>query len=221
MDPLGLQLIGVPQCTNRPFGFCGTDFAAAKELPAECIDAIESMVQRTGQWLRQSGYLGAFGLDVLWVNGDLYLVEVNARFIASSPLAARASKLLGWSDLYIEHMAAWGGLSPLKPRRLRDIVEEQAPLSQVILYNRSNVALQRRGELAPFSKTAVIELPDASILVEPEGELFRLITHGQSTNDGYSLTPALRDKAEALVKTWITGDQQMQAATDQAPASIA
>jgi predicted ATP-grasp superfamily ATP-dependent carboligase len=207
-DSLGVQLIGVPQCTNRPFGFCGTDFAAAKELPVECIDAVEVMVQRTGQWLRQSGYLGAFGLDVLWVKGDLYLVEVNPRFIASSPLAARSSELLGWSDLYIEHMAAWAGLSPLRPRRLRDTIEEQAPLSQVIAYNRSDVVLQRRGELLPLPNSSVIEIPERSTLVEPEGELFRVITPNRATDDGYSLVPTLRDEVEDLVNTWITGDQQ-------------
>jgi predicted ATP-grasp superfamily ATP-dependent carboligase len=210
-DSLGLQLIGVPECTNRPFGFCGTDFAAAKQLPLECIDAVESMTQRTGQWLRQSGYLGAFGLDVLWVNGDLYLVEVNPRSIASSPLAARASKLLGWSDLYIEHMAAWAGLNSPKPRRLRDVVKEQAPLSQVILYNRSEVALQRRGELAPDIDLSVVELPECSTLVEPEGELFRLISTGQATQDGYSLVPSLRNAVEAMVNTWVTGGQQIEA----------
>jgi predicted ATP-grasp superfamily ATP-dependent carboligase len=212
-DPLGFQLLGIPQCTHRPFGFCGTDFAAAKDLPDDCIDAVETMVRKTGQWLRQAGYLGVFGLDVLWVNGDLYLVEVNPRFIASSPLAARGAKMLGWSDLYIEHMAAMSGLSPLKPRPLREIVEEQASLSQIIFYNRSDVLLQRRGELAALPDMSIVELPERSTVVEPEGELFRLVVRGRATRDGYSLLPNLAEAAEGMVNTWITGDQQTPSAT--------
>jgi hypothetical protein len=212
-DPLGFQLLGIPQCTNRPFGFCGTDFAAAKELSLDCVDAIETMVQETGQWLRRSGYLGAFGLDLLWVNGDLYLVEVNPRFIASSPLAARGAKMWGWSDLYIEHMAAWAGLSPLKPRRLREILKEQAPLSQIISYNRSDVLLQRRGEVESLPDTELIELPERSTLVEPEGELFRLIVKGQATGDGYCLLPALSHSVGGMVNTWITGNDYQARST--------
>jgi len=121
--------------------------------------------------------------------------------------------MLGWSDLYIEHMAAMSGLSPLKPRPLREIVEEQASLSQIIFYNRSDVLLQRRGELAALPDMSIVELPERSTVVEPEGELFRLVVRGRATRDGYSLLPNLAEAAEGMVNTWITGDQQTPSAT--------
>ncbi|HZM55074.1 MAG TPA: ATP-grasp domain-containing protein, partial [Acidimicrobiales bacterium] len=101
-----VQLIGIPNCVTRPFGYCGNDFGLARELPAEIVEQIEVSTIRIGRWMAQFGYLGTFGVDYLVHNGKALFTEINARFQGSTHASCRLSIEANESCLMLEHVAA-------------------------------------------------------------------------------------------------------------------
>jgi hypothetical protein len=119
-----VQLIGISSCTTRPFGYCGNDFGAARDLDAAVVTSIELSTRSIGDWLRRWGYRGAFGADYLVHDGVPLFTEVNARFQGSTHLSCHISVQQGESCLMLEHLAALLGL-PCPPQpslwhRVRD-----------------------------------------------------------------------------------------------------
>ena len=101
-----VQLIGIPGCVNRPFGYCGNDFGRASELDETTLSAIEGSTITIGRWLRSKGYLGTFGVDFLVKAGVPLFTEVNPRFQGSTHASARLSVESGESCLFLDHIAA-------------------------------------------------------------------------------------------------------------------
>jgi hypothetical protein len=46
-----VQLIGIPGCVTRPFGYCGNDFGLVRDLEPRVLDQIESSTRSIGAWL--------------------------------------------------------------------------------------------------------------------------------------------------------------------------
>ena len=63
LHPASVQLIGIPECTNRRFGYCGNDFGAFAELDPSIVQDVDRTTRLVGAWLASVGYLGAFGVD--------------------------------------------------------------------------------------------------------------------------------------------------------------
>lgn len=189
--PLSLQLIGIPISTSRRFGFSGNDFGAARDLPDEVIEQVEAMSIRIGHRLARNGYVGQFGVDLLWHKGHIYMAEVNPRFQGSTALSSRVSDAQGLPDAYLEHLAAYFGLSPQASAvPYLETVRNQGDLAQLIMYNRSprpvflgQVALTPRGE------TRVLGLPANGLAIDPEGMLFKAIFDRRVTSSGLELLP--------------------------------
>jgi hypothetical protein len=74
LHPPSLQLIGIPSCTNRKFGYCGNDFARVGDLPEQFMDDLEIAVRKIGIWLASRGFIGAFGIDALIANEQIYQI---------------------------------------------------------------------------------------------------------------------------------------------------
>ncbi len=127
-----LQLIGIGSCTNRPFGYCGNDFGAARDLDREVIDGIERTTRRIGNWLRRHGYRGAFGVDFLVHQGTPLFIEVNPRFQGSTHLSCHISVLADESCLMLEHLAALLRLPCPAQRRLHEQVRDAPDLAHVV-----------------------------------------------------------------------------------------
>lgn len=129
-----VQLIGIPVCTTRPFGYCGNDFSAAKELGAELLESVEASTKVIGEWLHQHGYRGTFGVDYL-VHGERALfTEVNARFQGSTRASARLALELDAPCLLLEHIAAHLGLPvPDGPSLIRR-VNDAPDLAQFVVH---------------------------------------------------------------------------------------
>lgn len=106
VHPASIQLIGHPTLTTRPFGFCGNDFGAVGDLGPDLLAAIERAVVRVGDWMRRHGYLGAFGVDFLVVDGIPLFTEVNPRFQGSTHLSCRLSLASNEPGILLEHVAA-------------------------------------------------------------------------------------------------------------------
>jgi hypothetical protein len=184
-----LQLIGIEGFTNRTFGYCGNDFAQVRELDVEILDELERITRTTGKWLASMGYLGAFGIDAIVYDGKVYLTEVNPRFQGSSDVSAQLDKNLDRPDIFLEHLAAFLGLSPSRSMCLRDLVREQGKTSQVVCHNCRPHPTRRSARLVPkLGGISYMLLPASGVTVDPEAILFRAVIAGSVTEDGRSLS---------------------------------
>lgn len=129
-----VQLIGLPGFVTRPFGYCGNDFAAAKDLPTQIIDQIEEHTQTIGRWLIAHGYRGAFGADYLVSDGVPLFTEVNPRFQGSTAASSRLSVEAGMPCLLLEHVGAFLHITPEPRPPLRDQVRDARDLAQVVVH---------------------------------------------------------------------------------------
>lgn len=134
---VSVQLIGVPELTSREFGYCGNDFAAAKELPAEAITQMGIATIRIGKWLRSYGYRGAFGVDFLVTpDGQSLFTEINPRLQGVSHLACQVAAATGASCVLLEHVAASLGINAPSGPTLREQVDQWDPVSHVVLHRK-------------------------------------------------------------------------------------
>ncbi len=70
--------------------YMGSDFTAYNSLPTEITEQVKSNSEKIGEKLRTMGYRGVMGIDYLVVDNTVSLLEINARFQASTPLINRA-----------------------------------------------------------------------------------------------------------------------------------
>lgn len=191
-----VQLIGIPNCVTRPFGYCGNDFGAAAELPARIIDQIERSTVAIGGWLRSCGYLGTFGVDFLVHDGEPLFTEVNARFQGSTATSCRLSIEDGEACLVLEHVAAMLALPAPKSEPLYVRTTRTSNASQIVVHwtgGRSQridpsglVASARR-----VSRSAQADVTCRTELVtEPGGVVARLFARDSMSSDGFRLAPA-------------------------------
>lgn len=194
-----VQLVGVRACTERPFGYCGNDFARIRDLDGRTLDAFEEMALKVGRWLAREGYVGAFGIDAVVHGGEVFLAEINARFQGSSPLAAQLADHLGRSNLFLDHLSAFLDIEADPLMSLRDQAREQSALAQVIVYNRGPVPVRRRTDAKSDGEEIHCKLlPAEPVAVDTEGLLFKLVMPGPVTEDGLSLCPAIDSEVRRL-----------------------
>ncbi|MBI2839283.1 MAG: ATP-grasp domain-containing protein [Acidobacteria bacterium] len=184
-----LQIIGIPSLTRRAFGYCGNDFARTADLEPRVLDSLEEMSVRTGMWLHQNGYRGAFGIDALLHDGILYLTEVNPRFQGSSLHSARLDATLGRADVFLEHAAALLGFAARASRPLRELAREQPAVSHLILHNTLDVPVRVESETDASRNAQLRLVPAPAILVQSEAIAFEVVVPRSVTGDGTSLTP--------------------------------
>ena len=79
-----IQLIGVSECINLRAGYCGNDFSTTVSLPETVIQKIYEQTHKVGNWIRQQGYRGLFGIDFVTDGSTVYPVEINPRFQGST-----------------------------------------------------------------------------------------------------------------------------------------
>jgi len=193
-----VQLIGIGTCTSRPLGYAGNDFGAIRNLSKTALLNLECMTRTLGSWLASQGFLGAFGMDALVKGEDIYFVELNPRFQASSAIAARIDEDLFRSNQYFEHAAAFLGLPPSNDISLTELVKKQENLAQVIIYNcrDKSVCLTRE----PAVKDCEIRLlPRSGITVAPQGILAAICVHNQVTQSGRELSPEAEETIRNLI----------------------
>ena len=129
-----LQLIGIPSCGNRPFGYCGNDFGAVTRLPIETLDALEVSVRRIGDWLHHHGYRGTFGVDFLVKDDVPLFTEINPRFQGSTAASSMLSVEAGLPCLILEHVAAFLDLPATQRPPLREQAAASGDLAQLVVH---------------------------------------------------------------------------------------
>lgn len=194
-----VQLIGIPGLTGRPFGYCGNDFVRAAALEPDILDRVEHAARSIGNWLRGTGYLGAFGVDFLLVEGVPLFTEVNPRLQGSTHLSCQLSVEREESCIIAEHIAAFLGLpAPARPP-LREQMAAGVDLSQVVLHNVSDGGrrIDALNAITPLRGTAGFNradvLTDPEVLTEEGGTIARVSIRSAVTDTGFELIAPWRD----------------------------
>jgi hypothetical protein len=189
-----VQLIGIPACTNRVFGYCGNDFSAVRELGDSALNALEEMATTVGKWLARHGYLGVFGIDALLHEEEVYLAELNPRFQGSSRIAAELDLAADRPDLFLNHIAAFLGLRPPPMIRLRELAYGAPPRSHIVCHNLDATSKSRARTDVDSLPLACSLLPALDVQVNPEGILVDCVVDRQVTRDGTLLSPEIDNK---------------------------
>jgi hypothetical protein len=194
-----VQLVGLRACTERPFGYCGNDFALVRDLDPKTLVAFEEMAMKVGKWLATEGYIGVFGIDAVVHDGRISLAEINARFQGSSPVAAQLADALGISNLFLDHLAAFLGLEAGPSTPLAEQATRQPAISQIAVYNRGSAAVRRRpGVHLDGDELGCKLLAGETVEVDPEALLFKLMVADAVTADGMSLRAEVEREVRRL-----------------------
>jgi hypothetical protein len=204
MSHPSVQLIGIPSCTARPFGYCGNDFGLAGELGDTALKAIETSVVTLGNWLRRYGYLGTFGVDFLLQRGTPLFAEINPRFQGSTHASSQLSSEAGESCVILNHIAAILGHDSPPSRPLPDIVRNTPLFAHLIVHWTGAPAAIDSSRLVAalrvqptHCRTDVAAKP--AVITEPGGVAVRVTVRDRMTTTGFDLS----DPWASLVKTGI------------------
>ncbi|MCX4680158.1 ATP-grasp domain-containing protein [Streptomyces sp. NBC_01433] len=104
VSALSHQLVGLPELTPGWGMHCGNQLIGPADLPAGLYDTARDAARAVGETLRERGYRGVFGLDLLHNDRTVLAVEINPRFQAVTSLvqaAEQATALLPSLGLHI------------------------------------------------------------------------------------------------------------------------
>jgi hypothetical protein len=193
-----VQLIGIPELTSIPFGFCGSDFAAVSSLSSSAIDEVEQSTRRIGSWMQAHGYRGAFGVDFLVKDDRALFMEVNPRFQGSTNLSCRISLQMSESCLMTDHLAALMHMRPLQAQEpLGSRVRNCPPVAQFVQHlpppSRSTISgykyAQALSQTPSFVKADV--LASERQFIQGGATIARITHSGAITEDGSRLRPEI------------------------------
>jgi hypothetical protein len=193
LHPLSMQLVGIPSCTHEELGYCGNDFGAVSTLRRADLQAVEEVVTRVGRWLCSTGYVGAFGVDLLLHEDAALFVELNPRFQGSSRMSSAIAQEHGCVDIFLDHLCAALDLDPPGPPiRLDEWSDLAGARAQIVVHNTSDVPVTiRERALAASASTATtrfIDAPPEMLPVVPGGVQCRIELRDRATTSGKDLT---------------------------------
>jgi hypothetical protein len=191
VHPASIQLIGIEGCTTRPFGYCGNDFSSVHDLDRSVLDDVDHGTHSVGQWLRENGYRGSFGVDFLVVQGRALFTEVNPRFQGSTHLSSEISTREGQGCIVLEHLAACLGIDAPTPMPLREIGRGGG--SHIVLHapgpGRSRIdgldLASKLSERPDVRRIDVLTRPD--LVTDPGATVARVTVAGSVTTTGFDL----------------------------------
>ena len=191
-QPGSVQLIGLRECIDRPFGYCGNDFGAFKALDQRIIEQIDELVELIGGWLSSAAYLGTFGVDFLVDGGQVLFSEINPRFQGSSHLQSEVCRWLGVPSSYVDHLAAFLGVEPDPRPDLRSMAAAQPDWAQLVVHTSGvSNAVPETGTLEDAPMPAVLDrslVPDSRVALEDGAVVMRLTVSGCVTSTGFDLS---------------------------------
>ena len=163
-----IQLIGTHDCTDWPTRYCGNDFSATQSLPKSTIRRLWKQAGRIGDWLRQNGFRGLFGVDFVMDEAGLYPVEVNPRFQGSTHVLTLLHIMRGEPPLALAHVLEFlkrSGETFNVRLPLSSVEPEPLQGSHLILYSRESAQCIVQGLLRP----GVYTWKDETIVYQRDG----------------------------------------------------
>ena len=95
--------------------YLGSDFSAVSQIDSNSMGKIRQVTDLISRDLRDRGYRGVCGIDMLLAEGECYFMEVNARFQASSAILNKDLKKKGLPSLQEYHLDAFVNTEPSLP----------------------------------------------------------------------------------------------------------
>lgn len=202
-----VQIVGAALLTRHPFGYCGNDFDAARDLDLQAVRSMEDASQKVGHWLRGHGYRGAFGIDFIVDGSRTWFVELNPRLQGVTHLACQWAASTDRSCVMLEHLAASLGLDAPTSEPLEAQLGEMGGRSHVVLHQ------QRSGRVVPPDEVVrslatrpevrrVDVLPRPGLTLAEGATITRATLSVRATDDGTTLTPVV----EAIVAAALSGE---------------
>lgn len=188
-----VQLIGIPECTSRPFGYCGNDFGAIVDLPERVVREMETATLTIGDWLLAKDYRGAYGVDFLVVDGEALFTEVNPRLQGVTHASCQRSVAANESCVMLEHLAALLNVPAPPSASLIDLSMQGSPLAHMVLHRTEDHAGPVDGAQAVDRLTACAEVRRVDLVcpphvqVDPGGTVARVSAADRVTADGRTL----------------------------------
>lgn len=102
---LSYQITGVEELTKKEGGTVGNDFSFIENLSLGVRKAILIETKKIGNKMRESGYLGLFGVDFVVRNKEVFVIEINARQPASVSFFNQIQLEKNETPLSIYHLA--------------------------------------------------------------------------------------------------------------------
>lgn len=114
IGPPAIQINGISELSRNPFSTCGRQWPIPDFLKKN-EQKIYDISQKIGNYMKQSGFKGLFGLDFLIdrKTNEVYLSDVNARITASIPFYTKLEIGNGKTPLLLYHIASFLGVSNL------------------------------------------------------------------------------------------------------------
>ena len=207
-SPPAVQITNLDQSlADSPLATIGRSWPAT--LPQVQFEKLYQLLDLLASRLRQLGYLGYWGADLLWQpQGKFHFLELNARLTASESFYSRLEQQAGLSPLIKAHVLAFVDQSQPEPFRGRHLVSLQG--SQVLLKKKvghkplpTGFFILTSGQLRPMAKEwlAIDATWHVSIRqpVTASGEWLRLETAQQLVDNQAKLLPEVKH----LLDQWI------------------
>lgn len=115
---ISYQITGLKPYTDNPYATVGNDWSLATQIAPK--EDIMSLAQKIGEKMKDAGWKGLFGIDVLLAD-RLYLIEINARQPAS---ATYESTLQKTNTIFDNHIKALTG----QPLHKNTVITEGAQI---------------------------------------------------------------------------------------------
>lgn len=158
--PISRQLLKY----NNKISYCGNEFIHNNTLTRNS----KKFALKIGERLRRINYRGICGLDLIFQNGQIYLIEINPRYQGSSYIINRALKENKLPSLFELNSMAFNGGIPVSTReRIKQI--EIYYESHVCNYN-SNT--EKHKIIHPQRKSEIIFYDGAQNAVEFEDGVY-------------------------------------------------
>ncbi len=151
---LQYQLLDIPECVNPAVGsgiFCGHDWTLSSfDLGTE--QQAYDYVRKVGGRLKEMGYRGIFGLDLVLDRETqrLYIVECNPRLLGSFPALTMVQRLNREPLIIAFHVAEFLGLEyMIDVEKVNREMKGKKKGAHLILYNKLGVSATNREVLKP------------------------------------------------------------------------
>lgn len=190
---VSVQLVGIPRCTTRRFGYCGNDFGAAAALDSQDVSEVDGMLAAVGQWLSRHGYRGAFGIDAILTKAGVHLVEVNPRFQGSSRLSAAIDVDAERADMFLAHVGAFLGAPVPDTLRLTELAK-RPPRAHLVVH--ADAEFRARNRRVEASGCLADLMPAEGVRVKQGAMSVDLVFGSVITDDGLLLSSASRALAD-------------------------
>lgn len=130
---------------NGQILYFGADFICYKTLSSEVQGQLKAMSTKIGKRLQTMGYRGIVGIDFLLKDTDLYFVEINPRFQASSQLVNKGMQAAYHTTLQELHLLSF------KEQTIKKINEFDVPFCNYV-YTTNNIQPDRLKKIVTSSE---------------------------------------------------------------------